>query len=67
MRQITLSMFDVCTHRQTGVNLRKPKADMIGIFLLSLMNVCSTLQGFCRHLSSCLPTLSMQDLAGWAS
>lgn len=44
----------VSTHNQIGVNLRKPKADMIGGFMLSLMNVCSTSQGFCRHLRSCL-------------
>lgn len=53
--EITLSMWDVSPRTdQIGVNLRKPKADMIGVFMLSLMNVCSTLQGFCRHLCSCL-------------
>ena len=53
--EITLSVLDMSPHTdQIRVNLRKPEADMMGTFMLSLMNVCSTLQGFCRHLCSCL-------------
>lgn len=52
--EITLSMLDVSPHAdQIRVNLRKPKADLIGVFMLSLVSVCSALQVFCLGHYQC--------------